>query len=173
MKTYQLESYYQFFKNQSLQLFKETFLQLIEDLNLEQLYKDLNQLIQEEVLPEAHYQIIDRKGSPGVRIGELEESYGNLELMPMEGVHKYANHPDQALNLRTIVIRDNIRLTSLIITFNESVDYLSVEHWLVSGNETFLKWDGKMFEAESKEYSYLLWLFAAIGDYFYDFEEDE
>lgn len=54
----------------------------------------------------------------------------------------------------------------------ERFNYLSVEHWLVSGNEQFLKWDGETFEVESKEYSYLLWLFAAIGDCFYDFEEE-
>ncbi len=172
VKTYHLELYRKSFENRALQLFKETFLQLIKDLDLEQLHKDLNRLIQDEVLPGAHYRIMDRETHPSVRIGELDEDYGNLELKPLEGTHKYSNHKDQALNLRTIVIRDNIRLTSLIVTFNGSVNYLSVEHWLVSGDEQLLKWDGETFEVESKEYSYLLWLFAAIGDYFYDFEEE-
>lgn len=172
VKTYQLELYRKSFENRALQLFKETFLQLIEDLDLEQLYDDLNQLIQDEVLPNAHYRIMDREGHPSVRIGELDGNYGNLELKPLEGSHKNSNNKDQLFNLRTIVVRDNIRLTSLIVTFNRSVNYLSVEHWLVSGNEQFLKWDGEVFEVESKEYSYLLWLFATIGDYFYDFEEE-
>lgn len=173
MKTYQLESYRKSFENRALQLFKETFLQLIKDLDLEQLHEDLNQFIQGEELPDANYRIIDRQDQPGVRIGELDKSYGNLELIPLEGVHHYSNCKEKELELKTLVVRDHIRYTSLIVTFNMKIGYLSVEHWLVSGNEPFLTWDDEVFEAESKEYSYLLWLFAVIGDYFYDFEEGE
>lgn len=58
MKTYQLESCRKSFENRALQLFKETFFQLIKDLDLEQLHKDLNQLIHAMI----HYDYQDLEG---------------------------------------------------------------------------------------------------------------
>ena len=171
MSAYTLESYLNAFEEEALQLFKAKFMEMMKDFDIAHVYQDLSRYIEEGNQEETNYRVIEDGHGLGIRIGELDESYGNLEVFPMEGVHPRSSCETDREGLKTFLIRDNFRLTSVIVTFHPEDNYLTVEHWIVAENETFLRWDGELFEAKSTEYAYLMWLFVAIGDYFYEYFE--
>lgn len=147
-------------------MFQSTFLNVLEALDLERFYQELKRRIQEPEPSTAAYRIIDKEEPhPKVRIGELKDGWGSMEFILLEGIHPRSNCQEWDLELKTMVVWDNCRLTSFILTFNIEAQYLSVEEWIMSGNHQALLWKGNSLNAASEEYSYLLWLFATMGDY--------
>lgn len=153
-------------------LFKQTFEQLIIELDFVQLYHDLKQIIKRKGV-EGVCSIETRNNQSFVRIGELntESNYGFLLLSPFEGKHPNSiaaiNNERQFLSIQ---INDYFRHLHYIITFDTDLTQIIIEKWAIDQNEVWVHWKSEKCVGELNEFNYILKLLAFIGDSLYELE---
>lgn len=171
-----LNDYYLTFKAKVNTLFKEQFEGIIDELELLNLYQDLNEMIETPWDLEGEVYLIEELGAKKfVRIGELDpEVYHDyLLLAPFEGKHPYSTveFGDES-SVYSLQINDHYRHLHWIVTFNQDLTRITIENWFLKENELVVDWTKDDCQGDPKEYHYLLNLLSWIGDYLYDFETE-
>lgn len=149
-------------------LFLEKFKNIVDDLNLKEMYNDVISFIENASSENIEILYDDKKALKLTYENEYQEILISCRECIEDDILKIL---DTSETIYSILITDRICHNGFNVHFDEHVKNIVLSRkFLGEHNYTLIK-DNRIVSDSLKDFNHILWLLSIIGDYLYEFED--